>query len=46
MKKLRKYFRNKTFFAGVQLDYKSDPMRKLKRRYFIRLNNIYLKEEY
>ena len=35
-------FQKEKFFAGVQLDYKSDPMRKL-RRYFIRLNNIYLR---
>ena len=31
------------FFAGIQLDYKVDPMRKL-RRYFLRINNLLIRK--
>ncbi len=31
------------FFAGIQLDYKIDPMRKL-RRYFLRISNLYVRK--
>ncbi len=36
---LAQVFEYKNFFAGVQLDYKIDPLRKL-RRFFIRIQNI------
>lgn len=40
---LAQVFEENKFFAGVQLDYKIDPMRKI-RRIFLRINNIYLRK--
>jgi hypothetical protein len=40
---LAQVFESENFFAGVQLDYKIDPMRRL-RRSFLRINNIYIRK--
>mgnify|MGYP001387413794 CR=1 FL=1 len=40
---LAQIFEEENFFAGVQLDYKIDPMRKI-RRLFLKINNIYIRK--
>ena len=40
---IAKVYELEKFFVGIQLDYKIDPMRKL-RRYFLRISNLFLRK--